>query len=388
MAAPMVKTRHAGIYRRGSRYVVRYRAGGRQRNESARTLDEALRIKRGREADRDRGEFQADSRVPFRVYATEWVERYQGRGRRGFRESTRDDYRRDLAAYAYPFFAERYPRTVSQITPRDVSRFVAWLCEQPGPSGRLSDASVRRILAPVRSCMETARQEGLIRHNPTRDAALPNRQAEAAEPGERVRVLSREQLAAFLAVVHPDHRPLFHLLATTGLRWSEATALRWSDLTLDGSAPEVRVRRALSRGRFGPPKSRHGRRAVPLPVALVSELRGRRGQAPPDALVFTTRAGTPLDHSNLLRRVLRPVAQEVGAPWAGFHTFRHTYASLHVARGASIVQLARLLGHHSAAFTLEVYAHLLPGDAAEPLDLDAELAGSVVVDRAATSPLC
>ena len=103
-------------------------------------------------------------------------------------------------------------------------------------------------------------------------AVLPHR-ATVQEAGEDVRVFTREQLATFLRVVHPGHRLLFRLLAATGLRWSEVVALRWRDVQLDGSA-RVKIRRALTRGRYAPPKSSHGRRDVPLPHDLVHELRG------------------------------------------------------------------------------------------------------------------
>jgi integrase len=60
--------------------------------------------------------------------------------------------------------------------------------------------------------------------------------------------------------------------------------------------------------------------------------------------------------------------------WAAFHAFRHTFASIHIERGTNIVRLSRLLGHHSPAFTLNVYGHMLDDGYGEPLDLDAELA--------------
>jgi len=162
--------------------------------------------------------------VSFREYADEWIERHYGR--RGFRESTRDDYRRDLRNYAYPFFDERLGRTVSQVTPRDVANFLVWLTDEREQGKRLSDASVRRILAPVRSCFATAVREGLVRHNPATGAGLPHRPGGEAPEGEEVRALTGEQLRAFLDLMHPRHRTFFRLLAETGLRWSEATALR------------------------------------------------------------------------------------------------------------------------------------------------------------------
>jgi integrase len=53
----------------------------------------------------------------------------------------------------------------------------------------------------------------------------------------------------------------------------------------------------------------------------------------------------------------------------GFHTLRHTFASLMFERGANAKQVQRLLGHHSASFTLDTYVHLLSDDLGEPLAL-------------------
>lgn len=178
MAERMVKTRHAGIFRRGSRWVVTYHVNGVPKKESVRTLDEARKLKAARQADIARGEFQEASRVKFRAYAAEWIERYPGRGS-SFRETTRDDYRRNLGRYAYPFFDERLGRTLSQIAPRDVANFIAWLCERKTPGGKpLSDSTVRNVLNPIRACLSTAVREGLIRHNPAHGAVLPHRLTE------------------------------------------------------------------------------------------------------------------------------------------------------------------------------------------------------------------
>src|SRR5436190_2931286 len=75
----------------------------------------------------------------------------------------------------------------------------------------------------------------------------------------------------------------------------------------------------------------------------------------------------------MLRRVLRPAAAETGAPWAGFHAFRHTCASMLFERGANAVKVQRWLSHHSPAFTLSTYIHLLDSSLGKPLDLGVEL---------------
>src|SRR5215204_992898 len=198
------------------RYVFSYRLNGKQRWESARTLTEAQRLKAHRSADADRGELHERSRLTFREYAEEWVERYQGQGRSGFRASTRGDYRRDLKRYAFSYFDERLGLKLSEVTPRDVANFLAWLTDEREQGKRLADATVRRIFAPVRACLATAVREGLIRHNPATGAALPHRPKVEDDEYEEVRALTPEQLASFLAHVHPRHRTFFHFLAATG----------------------------------------------------------------------------------------------------------------------------------------------------------------------------
>ncbi len=375
MAAPLERTAHPGIFRRGGRYVVVYRVNGRQRRETVRTLDDARRLKRAREADRDRGDLVALDRVTLHEYAREWVERYVGKGRSGFRESTRDDYRRDLNKYALRYFDAG--KQLSAVTPRDVAGFLAWLCVQPAPGGRtLADASVRRILNPLRACFATARREGLIRTNPAHGVALPHRPRVDEEEACEVRVLSRDQLATLLAVVDVRHRTLFRVLAVTGLRISEALALQWKHVHVDGSHPHVKVRRAYTRGTMAPPKTRHGRRDVPLSHDLIRELRERRKGAEwprDDDLVFPSLTGVPLRYSNLRFRTLKPAAEEAGAPWAGFHTLRHGCASMLFERGANAKQVQRWLGHHSPSFTLATYVHLLSDELDAPLDLGDEL---------------
>ncbi len=80
-----------------------------------------------------------------------------------------------------------------------------------------------------------------------------------------------------------------------------------------------------------------------------------------------------MSQGNLRRRYLKAEVEEADASWAGFHAFRHTFASMKIDDGANIVQLSRVLGHHSASFTLDVYGHLLDDDTGDPLDLDIAL---------------
>ena len=262
MAAKLEKTRTPGIFKRGNRYVFSYRVNGKQRWESCRTLDEARRAKAARTTDIERGEFEERSRVTLHDYSREWVKRHRGRGRRGFRENTRGEYERLLERYALEYFPER--TRLTEITPSKVSGFVSWLCEQTRPAptkedktrkAPLADNTVRNIVTPLRACLATAAREGLIRSNPARNVDLPDRTDDEGLEDDEVKAMSRDELSKLLASFPEPWRLFFWFLAVTGLRISEAVALQWQHLHLDGPSPHVKVRRALVKGRRGLPRA-------------------------------------------------------------------------------------------------------------------------------------
>ena len=360
----LVKTRYPGIYKRGGSYVVTYRdPAGKQRKRFARTLAEARDLRAALRADVARGEYRALSKVTFAEYAPEWLASYQGRTGSGIRPSSLDEYRRELGlgrdgrpngrgAVAY-FGRVR----LTEIEPRDVKRYAAVLAERG-----LTPASVKHALAPVRALLATAFEEGLIRSNPAAGLRFAQRTVEDADE-EQAKALSPVELRALIEEVQPEWRLLVRFIAETGLRIGEAVALRWGDV--DFARRRVKVRRRLYRGTFAPPKSKYGRRSVPLRRETARELAqrweslGRPGESEP---LFPSRAGTPLDASNLMASVLKPAARRAGVPWAGFHTLRHTCATMLFRAGLNAKQVQVWLGHHSPAFTLATYVHLLPDD--------------------------
>jgi integrase len=367
-ALPLERTRFAGVYRRGSRFVVVYRSGGRQRKQAAGTLAEARAIKLVRDA-----EARAERRGPtLHAYALAWCDPYAGSGRDSVRENTPREYRRLLTTFALRYFdRELRLRDLDRVA---LQRFVDWLTSRPGRSGRLCDRSVANALTPLRAALDAAVAEGLLEQNPANAVVLPRRRGGRAWEFRERRLLTRAELARLLDEVPPKWRALSDLLAATGLRISEAIALRWSDLELDSGSPRLRVSRAIVRGVAGAPKSRHGARLVPLPPDLAARLwELRPPQTADDALVFPGRDGAPADVGSLRRRVLVPLRERAGLSGVGFHALRHTCASLLIESGLSVLRLQRWMGHHSPAFTLETYGHLIDGDLGPALELRKEL---------------
>jgi integrase len=253
---------------------------------------------------------------------------------------------------------------LTEIGPKQIAEFVGWLVKQPnGRGGTLSDKAVRNVLGPLSACLATARREGLITHNPATGAALPHR-PRVEEDEELPRPFPDGIMEMVVSIVRAGHRPMFELLAATGVRRSELLALEARHLALDGDRPHIKIRQRTrwQKGRgqvIGPLKSRHARRDLPIPLDLADKLRpliAGRGEA---ELVFESPTGRPYDPHHLHLRVLRPACAEAGVEWAGFHTFRHTVASRMFAEGRNVKQIQHWLGHHSASFTLRTYVHLL-----------------------------
>jgi integrase len=113
--------------------------------------------------------------------------------------------------------------------------------------------------------------------------------------------------------------------------------------------------------RFGPPKTRAGRRTVGLPRAVVDELAAHlTGSDDPEALVFTAPQGGPLRVIAFRARVWRPATRKAELDGLRIHDLRHTAVALWIAAGASPKEVAALAGHTSVSFTLDRYGHLYP----------------------------
>jgi integrase len=120
---------------------------------------------------------------------------------------------------------------------------------------------------------------------------------------------------------------------------------------LAGDQPHLRVRRAIVKGAVVAPKSRHGARVIPLTPALAAILKGHRpGGAAADAFVFPGRDSGAAEQGSLCRRVLLPAAERAGSSGVGFHTLRHTCASMLIESGCSPLRLQRWMGGSRASW--------------------------------------
>jgi integrase len=155
------------------------------------------------------------------------------------------------------------------------------------------------------------------------------------------------------------------ILAYTGLRFGELTGLNVEDVDLE--ARRIRVRRSITQlsGRLleGPPKSRAGRRSVPIPERLIPILQHRiQGRTASEPAIMSPK-GARLGLENWKRAVgWRIRIAELGRPTMRLHDLRHTYASLARSAGADMKLLQVTMGHASIMVTAHTYADLYDSD--------------------------
>lgn len=160
---------------------------------------------------------------------------------------------------------------------------------------------------------------------------------------------------------HPAqrHRAFVEVLATGGIRFGEAAALRVGRCDLARSRITVAESLAEVGGslHFGAPKT-HQRRVVHLPRAvsdsLALEVEGRSD----DELVFQAPQGGRIRYTNFVSRVWRPALRAARLPPMGLHALRHTCAAMLIGQGAHPKAIQSHLGHRSITTTLDRYGHL------------------------------
>ncbi len=252
-------------------------------------------------------------------------------------------------------------------------------------SGGLSPATVRRVHATLHRAFRDAMRWGYLAANPASAADPPREYVLARERP----AWSSEELAAFLRSVENDRLyALWRFLALSGCRRGEALALRWDDLDLDSG--EVRIRRALIplNGTLieSEPKTARGRRTIVLDAETLKSLQGHAARQLEEQgswddaftesrLVFTKEDGAPLHPERITAR-FRRLVREAALPAIPLHGLRHTHASLALALGINPRLVSERPGHSTVAFTLDVYAHVLPKADKEAAERVAELLGT------------
>lgn len=208
---------------------------------------------------------------------------------------------------------------------------------------------------------------GYIRSNPADPCKLPRIEKAAIQP------LDAEHIKALLSVMR-GHRfeNIYFVTLFTGMREGEILGLSWD--CIDFAKGSILIKQQLQRnpnewGGFvlTSPKNGKTRKITPAPFVMeaLQKQKGVQNMEKQFAgelweetgLVFTNEIGRNLSPLTVYKNFKR-LAKEIGCPNARFHDLRHSYAVAAIQSGDDIKTVQENLGHHTAAFTLDVYGHV------------------------------
>jgi integrase len=179
-------------------------------------------------------------------------------------------------------------------------------------------------------------------------------------------VLDVDETKALLSAREDPFRTMVFLAATTGLRVSELLGLKWQDISFD--LQEIHLSRAVVDGVVGDMKTEASRKPLALDSALAEVLVDWHRRTPynrDEDWVFASpeKLGQqPYWPDSALRRAVRPAAVRARiVKHIGWHTFRHSFATLLKANGEDVKVVQESLRHANSRITLDVYTQgLMP----------------------------
>lgn len=252
------------------------------------------------------------------------------------KRNTAGYYQKILRCHILPTFGQR---EIGSITREDVQTFLA------SQAGKYSRNTLRGMRVSLGRILTWAVNCAWLEKNPCSKVPLPH-----VEKGEIQRsILMTEQVTAIADKLEEPYRTLVLLLAVTGLRIGEAIGIKWSDF--DGDI--LHVSRTIYDGKADSTKTASSNRKLPIPAALISRMR----MLGDGEFIFHSRAGSPVNPGNALKRYLRPAAKALGIRLTGWHDFRHTQATQLLRSGSSPKVVSGILGHSDVGITLNVYEH-------------------------------
>ena len=242
-------------------------------------------------------------------------------------------------------------------------------CGRVNGKGGLSSRSVHHMHRILSNALNTAVKWQLLAHNPVKATTPPKPEK------QEMTALSAEQSNNVLKLLEGQNLwlPVF-LGLTTGMRRGEILGLQWKDI--NWYRKELSVKRSLKQSKTGVklarPKTAHSLRTISLSDVVMEILRShkriqaeerlRLGSAYTDGgMVLAAPGGGFLRPDSVSTAFAAFIKLQRGLPKVRFHDLRHTHASLLFQAGENPKVVSQRLGHANVAFTLDTYAHLMPG---------------------------
>ena len=223
--------------------------------------------------------------------------------------------------------------------------------ESRNKSKSLSVKTVRNINQMISSALNCAVEQRLIASNPTKGCVLPKLER------KEMKILPPESLGTFFEEARRSGVfELYYIDLATGLRRGELLGLKWSDIDLVKGIIHVRRQVLRQNGEVveAPLKTKNSYRNIAIGADALKVLKGMEQK---DEYVFPSPFGGPMSPDSVLH-MLQRVLKRAGLERIRFHDLRHTFSVLALQNGVDVKTLSAMLGHYSAGFTLDTYAHV------------------------------
>lgn len=322
-----------------------------QRSITGKTQKEVTQKLKAATASIDAGTYTAPNKMTVGEWLDIWARDYLG----GVKIATSTTYKGNIKNHIKPALGAV---GLANLRPHTVQQFINGL--------NLSPASTRLVYKVLYQALERAVKLGYVSQNPASSCELPRLEQKEIHP------LDDRRAGALLDAARGGHLEyLVSVALFTGCRLSELLGLTWDAVDFKKGTLSISKQLAQKQHRgdspFASPKNGKARTITPA-RSVMSTLRAqKRRQAEmqlkagqfwknPHGLVFTIEDGSPLEHWRV-EIEFRALLVAAGLEGVRFHDLRHTYAVNAIRAGDDIKTVQGNLGHATAAFTLDKYAH-------------------------------
>lgn len=286
-----------------------------------------------------------DSSSGFDSFSKVWLEEKKPEWRDSQISNVEDIFR----IYLIPHFSNLPLNTINKAK---IMTFRGKLVKDGNNGRTLSASRINHIMTPLRMVLTEASERFDF------DSPWKNIKP-LSEPKSNVSPFTLEEVMLIINNVRADYKPYYIVRFFTGMRTGEIDGLPWKNI--DFERRQIIVDQAVVNGVIGETKTSGSNRIIQMNQlvydAFIEQQKLTKHQS---EFVFSTKAGTPLNHRNVTKRVWYPLLRYLELDKRNPYQSRHTAATLWLAAGESPEWIAAQMGHSNTKMLFTVYSRYVP----------------------------